>query len=125
MPRPIIVIEDDAALRLLLEAVLTEEGYATRPLAPAVVVLAELRAHAPAAVILDLPPERREAAWGVLERLRVDPILGLCPRLLLMPPHAQEPVEAGEWVLPKPFHSGRSVGPASAPGGTAGHVGTA
>ena len=29
MPRPIIVIEDDAALRLLLEAVLAEEGYAT------------------------------------------------------------------------------------------------
>jgi CheY-like chemotaxis protein len=67
--RPLLIVEDDPAIRRLLEALLASAGHQVLTAADGPGALEVVRQHHPRAVFLDLTlPEM--TGWQVLERLR-------------------------------------------------------
>jgi CheY-like chemotaxis protein len=103
----VLVVEDDGAIRMLLEEVLAGEGYRVRAAADGAAGLAVLREWRPDAVLLDLvmpgigAPEFRAAQLGM-------PRIADVPVLLLSATRAADlqtiagDLGAAAW-LPKPF----------------------
>ena len=68
-PRPVLVVEDDDALREVLSEILTEEGFLVRTAADGLEALEQLRGQLrPCAVLLDWLMPRLDGP-GLLQRL--------------------------------------------------------
>jgi len=81
-PPSVIVIEDDAAIRRLLERLLVPAGYAVIPFGTAAPALERIREDPPDLVLLDLQlPDM--SGHEVLEALRADPATRLLPVVML------------------------------------------
>ena len=81
-PTRILVVDDDPAIRLLLDRILAAAGYAVEQFATAEEALARLRAEPPDLVLLDLHlPDR--SGQEVLEEIREDPVTRLLPVVML------------------------------------------
>jgi putative two-component system response regulator len=81
-PASILVVEDDAAIRLLLTAVLEREGHHVRIAADGEAALAAIRAEEPDVVLLDIGLPRVDGL-EVTRRLRLDPRFRALPVILL------------------------------------------
>ena len=68
-PKRLLVVDDDASIRTMLDRVLTGEGYAVQTVADGDAALARARIVRPDLVLLDLalPPTD---GWDILARLR-------------------------------------------------------
>jgi two-component system, NtrC family, nitrogen regulation response regulator NtrX len=75
----VMVIEDDADLRAVLAAVLTDAGYQTHLLATGADAVAVIRQRAPQLVILDLWLEDADDGWWVVAALQRDAGLQAVP----------------------------------------------
>ncbi len=102
--RPILLVEDDAAIRETVTECLEAEGYGVRALSHGGEALEWLRRERPGLVILDLVMPVMNGA-EVLERLRADPALRDLPVVLMTAalPTPRTPLPAAETVLTKPF----------------------
>jgi putative two-component system response regulator len=78
----VFVIEDDAAIRRLLERLLTPAGYSVEQFATAQPALESIRSNAPDLVLLDLQlPDL--SGHEVLEAIRADPSTRLLPVVMM------------------------------------------
>jgi CheY-like chemotaxis protein len=69
---PLLVVDDDPAIRDVLESVLAQDGWRVITAADGTEALAEVAREAPAAVVLDLMMPRVDG-FEVLHRLRTEP----------------------------------------------------
>ena len=69
MTRTILVVDDEAPIRDLLEAILAEEGYAVRSAADGLAALAEAERDPPDLILADVMMPRLDGL-GLLARLR-------------------------------------------------------
>ncbi len=102
--RPILLVEDDPAIRDALAECLESEGYAVCALSHGAEALDWLRRERPALVILDLVMPVMNGA-EVLERIRADPALRDLSVVLMTAavPTARDPIPAADGILTKPF----------------------
>ena len=103
MTRRIAVIDDDGAIRDLLAAVLTDEGYEPLVFADGASALPALGAHPPDALILDLQLPPPLDGWSLLARLRADPMLRTLPVLICT--GDERAVRAQTALLDRPGHA--------------------
>ncbi|WP_025745947.1 response regulator [Kallotenue papyrolyticum] len=107
-PPRVLVVEDDGALLLLFEEVIREVG-AEAILCSTAPTLDEVRALAPAVVLLDLRLGATLDGWTLFQALRGDPALARLPTIvctgLTQVLQQQAPLFAAPEVsvLPKPF----------------------
>lgn len=76
----VVVVDDDQAIRDLLETILADEGYAVTSIPPGQDLLAQVRAARPATVILDWRLGGTEGS--AYEAIRADPALARVPILI-------------------------------------------
>jgi len=102
--RPILLVEDDAAIRDTVAECLQAEGYGVHALARGAEALEWLRRERPALLILDLVMPGMNGA-EVLERLRADPVLRDLPVVLMTAalPTRNAPLPSADTILTKPF----------------------
>jgi two-component system, chemotaxis family, chemotaxis protein CheY len=106
--RPVLVVDDEAALRDLVVATLTEEGYAVAAAPDGAAALALVRAAPPCLVLLDLRMPGMDG-WEFARRYRALPPAPPGPRAPLVCVTAA--VDAAAWgaqiaaaaTLSKPF----------------------
>src|SRR5579862_6921090 len=73
MAHDILIVDDEADIRMLIAGVLRDEGYATRDAADSGEALAAIQARQPTLVILDIWLQRSELdGIGILHRLRAE-----------------------------------------------------
>ena len=73
MAHDILIVDDEADIRMLIAGVLKDEGYATREAADSTEVLRELQARQPTLVILDIWLQNSELdGIGILRQLRAE-----------------------------------------------------
>jgi len=73
MAHDILIVDDEADIRMLIAGVLKDEGYATRAAADSTETLRELQARQPTLVILDIWLQDRELVGiEILRRLRAE-----------------------------------------------------
>lgn len=82
MPKQIAVIDDDEAIRRLVEATLAEEGYEMLLLGSAEAAAAALRTTVPDLIFLDIHMEQRDIGWYLLSLLWLQPVLSTVPVIL-------------------------------------------
>ena len=102
---PILVVDDDLAIRTMLETVLEDEGYQVVLAGNGQEALEQVRRQRPALVLLDLMMPIMNG-WEFLETVKTTPELKNLPILLLSASRevaatAQQGVVKG--YLPKPF----------------------
>jgi two-component system chemotaxis response regulator CheY len=71
-PRPILVVDDDAAVRRLLSWALTDEGYAVLEAPDGAVALARAQEAAPGLILLDMRMPVLDG-WAFARRYRARP----------------------------------------------------
>jgi CheY-like chemotaxis protein len=103
----ILVIDDDADIRRIVNRMFTTLGYRVREVADGLTAFASARQLAPALIVLDLGLPGRDG-WAVARELRADPALEHTPILALtaysMRSALQAARDAGcQQVLCKPF----------------------
>jgi len=109
MAARIAVIDDDVDVLMLLQELLTEEGYEARTVQARTVDVLRLRQLAPALIILDINAESPTTGWELLERMHRDSALHATPVIVSAadaPSLAEQrgALEArGDAVLIKPF----------------------
>jgi CheY-like chemotaxis protein len=111
MSRRIALIDDDGVFLAMLHALLGEEGYEPHAFLDGIAADARIRACAPHAIVLDIPRERPDAGWALLDRVRRDPALRATPVIVCVAAgEAREEhtraLRGGGYtvtVLPKPF----------------------
>jgi DNA-binding response OmpR family regulator len=112
----IAIIEDDAAIRLLLQATLADEGYEVLQIAGPGDVLAQLAAAAPDLVLLDLVLGRWGDGLALAQAIRKDPLLLDTPIVVMsaavtvLQQHAEALDLLRCHVLEKPFDLDRLLG---------------
>jgi CheY-like chemotaxis protein len=79
VPKQIAVIDDDGAIRRLVEATLSEEGYEMLLLGSAEAAAAALRTTVPDLIFLDIHMEQRDIGWYLLSLLWLQPVLSTVP----------------------------------------------
>ncbi len=102
---PILLVEDDSAIRESVAECLQSEGHAVHAARNGAEGLAWLRAgHRPALVVLDLVMPVMDGAQFLAE-VRADPLLGPLPVVLMTAamPSASSPLPAATAYLEKPF----------------------
>ena len=100
MPAPkVLVVDDEAAIRDLLEDVLQEEGYAVRCAADGLAALAEAERDPPDLVVADVAMPRLDGL-GLLGRLRER---GDRPPFVFVSAARSVPQAPGVAFVPKPF----------------------
>jgi two-component system nitrogen regulation response regulator NtrX len=73
MAHEILIVDDEADIRMLIAGVLKDEGYATREAADSAETIAELKARQPTLVILDIWLQDSELdGVGILRQLRAE-----------------------------------------------------
>ena len=81
-PARILLVDDDEAMRRVLEKILSSAGYAVESFPTAEEALGRLRSDPPDLVLLDLQlPDR--SGHEVLEEIRADPVTRLLPVVML------------------------------------------
>src|SRR5712691_7549672 len=108
MAHDILIVDDEADIRMLIAGVLKDEGYATRDAADSGEALAAIQARQPTLVVLDIWLQGSELdGIGILRQLQVE-----MPSVL-MSGHgtmgtAVEGIKIGAYdFIEKPFKSGR------------------
>lgn len=105
----IVVVEDEPTILMLIDALLTEAGYATLLITQGKDAHLQIRQAQPAAVVLDLHLEHPQAGEMVLGLLEVDPQtqhipVVICSAYLGLPDHRAYLLrEKGYHLLEKPF----------------------
>src|SRR5258707_5635186 len=73
MARDILIVDDEADIRLLLSGILTDEGYQTREAADSDMALASLQQRQPSLIILDIWLQNRALdGMGLLPMIKAD-----------------------------------------------------
>jgi CheY-like chemotaxis protein len=104
----VLIVEDDAVTRGVLEDALTDEGYWVETIDTAIGALALVRQLEPHAIVLDLGLPYRSGA-SLLAELKADPETAAIPVIVLsgmaevLPPHRRAQASA---VLAKPVPLG-------------------
>ena len=103
LPRHILVVDDDADVRVILTTALEMEGYAVSAAADGEDALAHVAADAPDLILLDLRMPGL-SGWDVAEALKAG---GVVVPILALSASAEAEAEAGEigaaaWIA-KPF----------------------
>lgn len=105
----IVVVDDDADVRTMVDAVLTEAGYRTLLIAHGGDAVPVIRQHQPALVILDLWMERIDSGVDILHTLHVDPTTRAIPVIVasahpFLRPELAGLLDAPQYVfVQKPF----------------------
>ena len=79
----IMVIDDDDAVRTLLDEILTDEGYATHLLSSATSAYTAIGSHCPDLLVLDVWLEQPDSGWQLLDALRRDRATQRLPAVVL------------------------------------------
>jgi CheY-like chemotaxis protein len=102
-PRLVLIVDDDLAIQMMLESVLTSEGYKTRTAANGQIALNLIEQEQPALIVLDLMMPVMDG-WQFLEHLQgqnqAPPIILLSASRDLVNTAERHNVKA---FLPKPF----------------------
>ena len=101
----ILVVDDDPDIRYAVAALLIDAGYEVASAANGLEAFAEIQAHRPDAVLLDLTMSVMDG-WAFLEAIRVQPRLRGVPIGVLSGAHdaSKAEQEPAVWaVIPKPF----------------------
>jgi putative two-component system response regulator len=103
----ILVVDDDPNIRILLERLLTEQGYTVRSVADGPSALHEIRAVPPDLIVLDFVLPEMDG-FTVCRRVKEDPATRLTPVILVSGAHEPDirvqGLEAGaDDFLTKPF----------------------
>src|SRR5260370_21243932 len=73
MAHDILIVDDEADIRMLIAGVLKDEGYATRDAASSTEAIAAIQARQPTLIILDICLQGSELdGIGILRRLRAE-----------------------------------------------------
>lgn len=105
----VLILDDDAGIRDLLEEVLREEGHSLWSQPPADAVASLVTQHRPDLVLLGCRSPEYGDEWAPLESLRADPAGARLPVISCLrdPGHAEARAAwlAGQptWILPQPF----------------------
>src|SRR6201987_577662 len=111
MAHDILIVDDEADIRMLIAGVLKDEGYATREAGDSAEALAAIQARQPTLVILDIWLQRSELdGIGILHRLRTEmpsvPVVMISGHGTIET--AVEAIKLGAYdFLEKPFKSDR------------------
>ena len=113
MAKKILVIEDDADIRMLLKAQLGNEGYDTAFAWDAVTALTIARKEDPDLIMLDIGLPGGDG-WVVMERLQTLAPFAMIPIIVVSAqpsvPHAERAKTAGAHAfIEKPFEIGTVV----------------
>jgi CheY-like chemotaxis protein len=103
--RPLaLVADDDESIRLLVEALLTAEGFLCATVGDGERLLRVLDAIRPAVVVLDMRMPRLDG-FGILDHIRATPALGTVPVVAFSAEVSPERVPAAgcRFFLRKPF----------------------
>ena len=109
MSRRIAIIDDDGVFLAMLHALLGEEGYEPHAFLDGIAAYAQIRACTSHAIVLDIPRERPDEGWELLDRFRRDPALRAIPVIVCVAEgeareeHTRALRGEGYTVLPKPF----------------------
>src|SRR5256714_709255 len=111
MAHDILIVDDEADIRMLIGGVLKDEGYATRDAADSIEALAAIQARQPALVVLDIWLQATDLdGIGILRRLQAEmPSV----QVVMISGHgtietAVEAIKIGAYdFIEKPFKSGR------------------
>ncbi|HTJ47328.1 MAG TPA: response regulator [Kofleriaceae bacterium] len=101
MQPAVLIVDDDADIREALEEVLSESGYAVAIAADGADALDEMKAHAPALVLLDLMMPNVDG-WRVMDEMHRDPSLCGIP-VCVLSAFAELAPAAADTVLAKPI----------------------
>ncbi len=111
MAHDILIVDDEADIRMLIAGVLKDEGYATRDAADSTEALAAIQARQPTLVILDIWLQGSELdGIGILRRLQAEmpsvPVVMISGHGTIET--AVEAIKIGAYdFIEKPFKSGR------------------
>src|SRR5882762_2052590 len=111
MAHDILIVDDEADIRMLIAGILKDEGYATREAADSGETLAELRARQPTLVVLDIWLQNSDLdGIGILRRLQSEmpsvPVVMISGHGTIET--AVEAIKIGAYdFIEKPFKSGR------------------
>jgi DNA-binding response OmpR family regulator len=79
---PVAAVNTDTAFLRLLDAVLTDEGYATLLLQAGDITYDTIKQRWPAAIILDIDAETPAASWRLVDLLLFDPDTAKIPLII-------------------------------------------
>jgi len=111
MAHDILIVDDEADIRMLIGGVLKDEGYATRDAADSIEALAAIQARQPTLVVLDIWLQGSELdGIGILRRLQAEmpsvPVVMISGHGTIET--AVEAIKIGAYdFIEKPFKSGR------------------
>jgi CheY-like chemotaxis protein len=101
----ILVVEDDAEARSILQTYLELDGWQVETAADGIEALNQLERSLPDVVLLDLSMPRMDG-WGVLARRAAEPLWQAVPALVMSADHVQGEIAldlGADGFLGKPF----------------------